>query len=543
MPSPQRGRLAVAAVAAALFGQLLTGTSTAATPATSAPLQGSIAWEPCDSPYGEGDFECATLAVPVDWARPDGETIDLALSRHRATDPDRRIGSLLLNPGGPGMSGVDLALSSPFSFSPELVERFDFVGFDPRGTNRSAPTYCDGNLTAPRRASNAPADDAGLDALRAANRAFAESCRELSGPLAEHMDSASVARDMDAIRAGLGERQISYWGGSYGTLIGQMYAELFPRRIRAMALDSNMDHSLGVWGIQKTRTETLEGAFGEFADWCARTSTCALHGRDVRALYASLYVAAEEGRLTYYGRPMALSTFQGIAFSHMYDPDTDWPEFTQLLTNMGTTAETTGATNTASAVASTAPNPVKFAYDLVLCQDYDLDVPSYAAIARMEAELARIAPLTRQASLGRSYMTSCQSWTDEVANPQHRLRVRTAAPILVTNSRYDVATPHSWGANAARQIGREATLLTYDGVGHITYWRSPCMREATDAYLTTLATPAKGTHCPAIWPGDGQARQQLEDDGLVDPLSGLSGQSGHRGAQVPGQDRHSPRKM
>ncbi|MGW0706811.1 alpha/beta hydrolase [Streptomyces sp. NPDC002643] len=534
MPSPKRGRLAVAAVATALFGQLLTGTSTAASaPAAPTPPQESIAWEPCDSPSGEGSFECATIAVPVDWARPDGGTIDLALARHRATDPDRRIGSLLLNPGGPGMSGVDLALSSPFSFSPELVERFDFVGFDPRGTNRSAPTYCDGNLTAARRAANAPADDAGLDVLRSANRTYADSCRALSGPLAEHMDSVSVARDMDAIRAGLGERQISYWGGSYGTLIGQMYAELFPRRIRAMVLDSNMDHSLDTWGIQKTRTETLEAAFGEFADWCDRTSTCELHGRDVRAFYASLDAAAEEGRLRYYGNPMTVGTFRSITYSHMNDPDTDWPEFAQLLTNMSTTAEATGATDTAestgtaeadSAAVSAAARPVKYAYDLVLCQDYDLDVPSYAAIARMEAELARMAPLTRQSSLGRSYMTSCQNWTDEVANPQHRLRVHTAAPILVTNSRYDVATPHAWGANAARQIGREARLLTYDGVGHITYWRSPCMREATDAYL---ATPARGAHCPAIWPGDGQARQRSQQDGLVDPLSG---QSGHRGA-------------
>jgi pimeloyl-ACP methyl ester carboxylesterase len=538
VPSPTRGRhigLAGAAIATALFGQLLTGTATAAPTASPTPTPaGTIAWEPCESPYGEGSFECATIAVPVDWARPDGATIDLALSRHRATDPDRRLGSLLLNPGGPGMSGVDLALSSPFSFSPELVERFDFVGFDPRGTNRSAPTYCDDDLSAARRSALGSQDDAGLDALRAANRAFADSCRELSGPLAEHMDSASVARDMDAIRVGLGERRISYWGGSYGTLIGQMYAELFPRRIRAMVLDSNMDHSLGVWGIQKTRTETLEGAFGEFADWCAHTSTCALHGQDVRALYASLYAAAEENRLTYYGRPMALSTFQGITFSHMYDPDTEWPEFAQLLTSMGTTAEAGGTAEdtgtavtteaaetvdtTSAAVSGAVANPVKFAYDLVLCQDYDLDVPSYAAIARMEAELARIAPLTRQASLSRSYMTSCQNWTDEVANPQHRLRVRGSAPILVTNSRYDVATPHAWGANAARQIGREATLLTYDGVGHITYWLSPCMREATDTYLTTLVTPEKGTRCPAIRPGDGRARQQLKDDGLIDPL-------------------------
>ncbi|QFR03008.1 alpha/beta hydrolase [Streptomyces phaeolivaceus] len=523
-----RGRLAVAAIATALFGQLLTGTSSAAAPTVPTPLAGpleAIDWEPCESPYGKGVFECGTLAVPLDRRHPDGATVDLALVRHRATDPDLRIGPLLLNPGGPGMSGVDLAFSAPSSFSPELVERFDFVGFDTRGTHASTPAYCDGDLTAARRAALDPQDEAGLDALRAANRAFADSCRTLSGPLAAHMDSASVAHDMDAIRVALGERRISYWGGSYGTLIGQMYAELFPRRVRAMVLDSNMDHSLDAWGIQRTRAETLEGAFGEFADWCARTSTCALHGRDVRALYASLHDAAEEGRLIYYGRPMSASTFRSVTSGQMNDPDTGWPLFAQILSAMSTTPATpatstqTPVSATAAPVSATAA-PVKFAYDLILCQDYDLDVPSYAAIDRMERRLAEIAPLTRQASLSRSYLASCQNWTDTVANPQHPLRVHGSPPILVTNSRYDVATPHAWAANAARQIGREATLLTYDGVGHITYWRSACVRAATDTYLTTLETPAKGTHCPANWPGDSGQRLGAEGGGLVDPLAG-----------------------
>lgn len=519
MSSPTPRIVAVGVAAAALLGQLLTGTATAI-PSPS-PV-GSIAWESCESPYGQGNFECGTLSVPVNWRHPDGTTVDLALARHRATDPDQRIGSLLLNPGGPGHPGIDLALSAPFAFSPELAARFDFVGFDPRGIGGSAEMHCAKDKVDARQAAMNPTDEASFETLRQANRALADSCREVSGPFADHMDTKSVARDMDAIRAALGERRISYWGGSYGTLIGQQYAELFPHRVRAMVLDSNMDHSLGTWGILKTRTETLEASFGLFADWCERTPSCLLYGKDVRALYESYYRAAEDGRLLYTlsNRLFPSSSLRSTTYSFMYDPD-DWSSFAFVLSYMRVVAApTTGTASAAPSAQAAAGDPVAFTSYPVLCQDFDLDVPSYATMARYETKLARIAPLTRVASLGWSYMTACQNWTDRVANPQHPLRVDGTPPILLTSSRYDVATPHAWAANAAGQIGREARLLTYDGVGHITYWRSPCMREATDAYLTALTVPARNTHCPAVWPGSSQtaARQLAPGTALVDPM-------------------------
>lgn len=496
MPSPTRRRIAALAVTAtALLGQLLTGTATAAP----AEPPSAIDWQPCESPYGEGTFECGTLTVPADWARPQGPTLDLALARSHAGDPDRRIGSLLVNPGGPGLSGVNMALSAPFAFSSELASRFDFVGFDPRGVGDSAPSKCDGDLLTARRAAFQVQDEAGLTTLREANRAFADSCTELSGPLAEHMDSASVAHDMDAIRRALGEDRISYYGGSYGTLIGQMYAELYPRHIRAMVLDSNMDHSQGAWGVLKARTLELEGAFGQFADWCERTTTCDLYGRDVRAVYATLHKRAEAGTLTLPDptRVISADLLRSITSGYMYDP-AEWSTLSWLLAAMDGTATATSADLTEATQAAGAP--VTFAYDPILCQDFDFDVPSYATLAGYRERLAELAPLTRLASLSWSYLTSCQGWTDRVANPQHPLRVHGAPNILVANSRYDVATPHAWASNVTRQIGREATLLTYDGVGHITYWLSPCMQAAIDVYLTTLTTPAKGTHCPAVWP-------------------------------------------
>ncbi|MGW0708388.1 alpha/beta hydrolase [Streptomyces sp. NPDC002643] len=521
--SKGRGRLAVGAVVAALFGQLFTGTAVAAPSAdlssaeTASP--GRIAWEPCESPSGEGTFECATIKVPVDWKRPRGATLDLALARHPATDPERRIGSLLINPGGPGGSGVGFALSAPTSFSPELLERFDIVGFDPRGVGLSDPVMCDRDLVAAQGAVLYPDSASDFAALRGANRALGENCRDLTGPLLDNMDTASVIRDMDAIRAGLGERRISYYGVSYGTGIGQQYAERYPHRVRAMTLDSNMDHSLDNWSYQKTETIAMEESYGQFADWCARTPSCVLHDRDARALFDSLYERAAAGEIVLPGEPPYTFTpedLQGLAFGYMYDPAT-WFQFAQDLAYLDapTPAETRSLRQRGE--------PTAFAYLPVMCQDYDFDVPSYATLARYERKLARLAPVTRLNSLAWTDLTGCQDWPAEVTNPPHRLRVDGTPPILVTNSRYDVATPHSWGSNAARQIGREAVFVTYDGVGHGDYWLSPCARDAIDTYLITLETPAKGTHCPAVWPTGPSAQRQSPGDGLVNPLPDLLG--------------------
>ncbi|MCX5328615.1 alpha/beta hydrolase [Streptomyces sp. NBC_00140] len=518
-PHPRRrGMLIVGVLVTALFGQLLAGTAVA-TPSTKTPSPGRIAWEPCEAPSGQGTFECATITVPVDWKRPRGATIDLALARHPATDPAHRIGSLLINPGGPGGSGVDFAFSAPDSFSPELLERFDIVGFDPRGVGRSNPVMCDTDRVTAQAALLYPDSAASFAALRRANRALGENCRDLTGSLVDNMDTASVVHDMDAIRAGLGEKRISYYGVSYGTGIGQQYAERYPHRVRAMTIDSNMDHSLDPWNYQKTETIAMEESYGQFADWCARTASCVLHDQDARALFDSLYKRADAGELVLPGDPPYIFTtqdLQSLAFGYMYDP-ASWFQFAEDLAYLD------APDPAAARSVGKRGEPTEFAYLPVMCQDYDFDVPSYGTLARYERKLARLAPLTRLNSLAWTDLTGCQDWPTEVTNPPHRLRVDGTPPILVTNSRYDVATPHSWGSNAARQIGREAVFLTYDGVGHGDYWLSPCARDAIDTYLLTLKAPRNGTHCPAVWPTGPSAQRQSPAGGLVNPLPELLG--------------------
>ncbi|UUU23734.1 alpha/beta hydrolase [Streptomyces sp. DSM 40750] len=521
--SKARGRLAVGALVTALFGQLLAGTAVAA-PSAKTPPPARMAWEPCESPSGEGTFECATIKVPVDWKRPRGATIDLALARHRATDPERRIGSLLINPGGPGGSGVGFAFSAPEAFSPELLERFDIVGFDPRGVGLSNPVKCDEDLVNAQGALLYPDSYSSFTALREANHALGENCRAVTGPLVDHMDTASVVRDMEAIRVGLGERRISYYGVSYGTAIGQQYAARYPHRVRAMTLDSNMDHSLGRWDFQKTETVAVEESYGQFADWCARTPSCVLHDRDARALFDSLYKRADAGELVLPGDPPYTVTpqdLQNVALSYMYDP-AYWFDFAQFLSDLDASAPAAART------LRKYGEPTEFPFFPVMCQDYDFNVPSYATLARYERKLARLAPVTRFSPLGWTVQTGCQDWPTEVTNPQRRLRVDGTPPILMTNSRFDPATPHSWGSNAARQIGHEAVFLTYDGVGHGDYWLSPCARDAIDTYLLTLKTPRKGTHCPAVWPTGPSAQRQSPTGDLVNPLPDLLGTGTYR---------------
>jgi pimeloyl-ACP methyl ester carboxylesterase len=234
----------------------------------------TVDFAPCP---GSAVTQCGTLRVPANWAHPKGPKIDVAVARRPADDPARRIGTLFYNPGGPGDGGVKYVVAADTFFSKALRARFDIVSVDPRGVAGSTPITCGIAALTPEY-TFFPRTQQQFDAMVAHNRAVARSCLRRTGPLLLHADTVSVARDHEALRIALGVSKVSWLGLSYGTQLGAQYAQLYPRRTRAMVLDAALDHSAPDVVVNADAAMTVEEAFDRFATWCDTTADCALQG-------------------------------------------------------------------------------------------------------------------------------------------------------------------------------------------------------------------------------------------------------------------------
>jgi pimeloyl-ACP methyl ester carboxylesterase len=453
--------------------------------------------------------DCATVPVPVDWARPHGPTVGMAVARLKAAKPAQRKGVLMVNPGGPGGSGVDEVYSIAHNARYQaLRDSFDIVGFDPRGVGASEDIRCDSTVLE-EPVELVPTTRDQYQALLAHNGRVAEDCAKDNGPLFDHVDTVSVVRDMDSLRRQLGEAKISYFGVSYGTQIGQQYLELFGQNLRAIVLDSNMDHSIGAVRYEVTASLAFENSFKDFASWCQRTTSCSLHDQNVLQLWDSLYAKASAGTLTdpATGRPLTAGGLRDIAFSAMYHPARTWFALADQLKQLAAGGPAT--------VAAAKPADLEDnSYQAIWCSDWTWPrIDSFPAVTDLRLKAEAVAPHTKVSDFF-SDVTNCLGWTGPLNNPQHVLRPHHAPPILMTNGIHDVATPYEWGANVATQLPT-ATLLTYDGTGHGDYGNSLCARDAIDKYLLTLQLPPRGTHCAAEWPTTPPASAFAANDPLT----------------------------
>ena len=491
----------------AAFLAVVAALTTAASPAGAArdPLS---AWKPC---VEDRTAQCATLTVPADWSDPYGPSVSVALARRPAADKANRIGTLLINPGGPGGSGVDFALDSPYFFSPQLRRRFDIVGFDPRGVARSSPVKCSAALLA-AGPSVMISTARGYAETIAYNRRLAADCARRSTPVFGHADTLSVTRDMDAIRTALGEQTISFYGASYGTLLGAQYAERYPSRVRALALDSVMDHSGDTGAFLEAETAAAQDSFDEFAAWCARSTDCALHGRDVRAVWAGLLNRARRGTLHDPFDPahrMSVYDLLGVAFGSFYDPQ--WHSLAYYLKEA---SATTRARRTREAFTD-----VEYSFPAVFCDDWALPLAGWPDVRDRLAALAAGNPDMPVSPLALTSVAGCLGWPLPPDNPQRTLAPARTGPVLLINARHDPATPYAWARDVAAQLGPKASLVTYEGWGHTVYGRSDCVTAAVDRYLLTVRPPAAGASCPGVEPEPGGVGRRPKGPALNVPVA------------------------
>ncbi|MGX1365146.1 pimeloyl-ACP methyl ester carboxylesterase [Streptomyces canus] len=513
-----------AALAAAVL-MVLAGCSSGASGARGTSAGGSSASAPSPDPLtwstcGQ-DLDCATIKVPQEYTDPDGVQIPLALMRHRATDPDRRIGSLIFNPGGPGVPAIETlrnlpkSAGTPGAFSPAILARFDVIAMDPRGVGESQAVRC---LTDKQRADAAgtalnPAIPGGkpLPRLLTDAAAFTEGCvKQQSKEFLASLSTDNVARDIDQVRAALGEDRITYYGLSYGTVVGPMYATLFPHRVRQIVLDAPVDTNLW-FGNSLTFLHDVavasERTLNAWFETCRSegAAVCPFGAGDPQAAFDTLIDTLEAKPLKIApaktGAPggaldgaMTLEAARALAGDQHI-----WPLLTSALL---AAQDGNGAplyTLWSSVTVSPFPVPTAMfeAHTAVRCADWQTP----AAVAAHKAAAAKAVHEAKRIGTRAAYSAlNCARWPapnkDRVTKP---LTGAGAPPVLVVAGRLDPVTPHHWAENMTRTLD-SAVLLTREGVGHGSYGTNSCVNKAVDAALIHGTHPADGTVCKTDTP-------------------------------------------
>ncbi|MEU0135932.1 alpha/beta hydrolase [Streptomyces sp. NPDC006296] len=507
-----------AAFAAALV--VLTGCSSAASglhsmsatgASTPAPSPDPLAWSACGK-----NLECATIKVPQEYTDPEGAQIPLAVMRHRATDPGHRIGSLIFNPGGPGVSATETlrnlpkTAGTPGAFSPAVLAAFDIVAMDPRGVGESQAVHC---LTDEQRAEAAgtdfdPAIPGGkpLPQLLADAATFTDGCaKHQSKKFLASLSTDNVARDIDQVRSALGEAKLTYYGLSYGTVVGPMYATLFPHRVRQMVLDAPVDTNQWFGNPLPFQNDVAVASERTLDAWFTTcrtegTTVCPFGAGDPQAAFDTLIDTLE-------AKPLKIAPAEGAAQGGELDgamaleatralagDQNTWPLLTSAL--LAAQKGNGAPLYTLWSSVTVSPFPVPTAmfetHTAVRCADWN--TPSGIAAHKTAAtkavtEAKRIGPRAAYSAL------NCARWPapnrDRVDKP---LTGAGAPPALVVGGRLDPVTPHHWAETMTRTLD-SAVLLTREGVGHGSYGINTCVGKAVDAALLHGTRPADGTVC------------------------------------------------
>ncbi|CAM5520624.1 alpha/beta hydrolase [Streptomyces viridifaciens] len=490
-------RTAAATVAAALAVSVLTALPAAADQGL--PGRDHLDWSACQ---GQADprQQCATVTVPLDYHDPGGQQITLAVSRIATAKPGLRRGVLLTVPGGPGGSGLGIPASAVKRLPQSVLDRFDLVGFDPRGVGRSTPVSC--GLDTPDLAMVKlrpwPAADGSIDANLATERRIAETCARNGGPVLRSISTANEARDIDRIRQALGERKLSAWGTSYGTYAGAVYATMFPGHTDRIVLDSNddPDPSRVGRGWLAAFGQGAEDRFPDFAKWASAPGNpdrVADTPEQVRPLFLDLADRLDRAPLPWPGaNPAELNgnVLRETMLTSLY-ADAKFPDLARLmLAGLGRRPLPAPVLPPEQAVQNTTAVSVG-----TLCNDVSWPADPAGYVKDVAADRAA-RPLTAGMPVN---AMPCAFWPFKAAEPPVRVTERGPANVLLAQNLRDPATPYGGALKLRAAFGDRARMVTVDSGGHDVYLANgnACGDAAVTDFLVTGRRPSEDVFCPA----------------------------------------------
>jgi len=531
-PGGLRRRRVSAGVLAAVAGVCL-GVGAGAVPAAALPAAGpapaasskasvpkglesfygqKVEWYDCVATAGveksaeKTGFQCAKVTVPLDYSQPDGQTIEIAMKKHLATGSVRQ-GTLFMNPGGPGGSGVDNVGAMATTTFAGVQSAYDIIGFDPRGVGSSTAITCSTDAEAKAMEGVSPVDAAGAPvAFEKRATVMSERFKQLEADCAsrtkptellDHVDTVSVARDLDILRALSGDQKLNYAGFSYGTYLGATYAELFPANTGRLVLDGALDPSLSYSERRQGQARGFERALRNYVAWCQSGQSCPLTGGTDAGVQqiGDVFTSANQSPVPSSdpNRPVTGEEMKRIVGFILYFPESSWSAVSEALAQVINEHDASAFRAMADQIAA-QPQVNAGANIGINCLDYRVE-GNMATWTAQSKELERIAP--RFATVTEAGDLGCQAWGHTGTQPSKALHAKGAAPILVIGTTGDPATPYEWAEALADQLD-SGQLLTWEGNGHAAYTNSghgPCVTQAVDTYLLTGTMPKKGLTC------------------------------------------------
>jgi pimeloyl-ACP methyl ester carboxylesterase len=499
----RRGVLAAALVMLLVAGcsRVIDGRSVIATPRPGTPVD----WSQCDLAASDvripAGAECGKLSVPVDYTKPDGAVARIQMIRFKATGD--KIGSLIVNPGGPGESGVQAAASLVGAMPDSVRQRFDLVGFDPRGVGASTPAvWCNSDADNDKLRADPQVDytPEGVAHIESETKDFVARCvAKMGDEFLANVGTASVIKDLDAMRSALGDQKLTYLGYSYGTRIGSAYAEAYPQNVRAMILDGAVDPNADPVEADIRQAAAFQTAFNDYAADCAKSPNCPLGTDPTKAV--DVYLSLVEPLVS---NPAKTRDPRGLSYSDavvgtilpLYSPNL-WRHLTQGLTEMKK-----GSGDTMLALA-----------DLYMGRDEDghynnstdvrvavncVDEPPITdrkTVIDEDRRAREVAPFMSYGQFtGNAPLGTCAFWPVPATSKPHHIAVTGLPPVLVVSTTNDPATPYQAGVDLAKQLG--GSLLTFQGTQHtVVFQGNTCVDDIAARYLIDVVVPAPNATC------------------------------------------------